>query len=72
MNDIVVKVEDKRGYYGITYYRAGSKEEYKNNKRELGYYTIQKDEITDVQDFIRKIKHFYIECLSGKELVFVK
>ena len=72
MGDIVVKVEEKRGYYSITYYKAQSRSEYKINKRELGYYDIQKDEIKDAQDFIKRIKHFYIEYLSGKELVFVR
>lgn len=72
MGDILVKIEEKRGYYSITYFKAITKTEYAKNKRVLGYYTIQRDEIKDPQDFIRRIKHFYIECLSGKELVFVK
>ena len=72
MEDILVKVECKRGYYSITYFKAKSKEEYKFNKSELGYYIIQKDDVKGTQDFIRKIKNYYIEYLSGKELVFIR
>ena len=72
MKDIVVNVHEKRGYFSITYYKATSREEYKKNKRVLGHYDIQKSDIKDVNDFLRKIKHFYIENLSGKELIFVK
>ena len=72
MDDILVKIEDKRGYYSITYFKARNIEEYESNKSVLGYYDIQKDVIDNANDFIRRIKHYYIECLSGKELVFIR
>lgn len=72
MNDILIKIEEKRGYYSITYFKAKSKQEYEDDKSELGYLCIQKDEIDGYGDFISKIKLFYIECLSGKNLVFIK
>lgn len=72
MDDILVKIDDKRGYFSITYFKAKNKEEYEDNKQVLGYYAIQKDAIENARDFIRQIKCYYIENLSGKELVFIR
>lgn len=72
MQNILIKIEEKRGYFTITYFRAKNKTEYKTNKRVLGYYSIQKDNIKDVQDFLIKIKHYYIDCLSGSDLVIIR
>ena len=69
---MLVKIEEKRGYFTITYFKAKTRTEYKKNKRVLGYFSIQKDEITGIQDFVRKIKHFYIENLSNQELILIR
>lgn len=72
MENIVVNVEEKRGYFSITYFKAKTKSEYEINKMVLGYYDIPKDCVANARDFINKIKHYYIECLSDKELLFVR
>ena len=70
MDDILVKIEDKRGYYSITYFKARNIEEYESNKSVLGYYDIQKDVIDNANVESFKCRTSMMARVSPQSLVF--